>query len=365
MKIVFCEIFSTTHLDPLKLKIEALSEVRGCQITVIGLQQFEREICDLPVTFLACKERNLATAVKQIKEISPEIVFFTTFIPNLSIIFNLFKLRKYKLLVSIQNAALWFGNTESKEIRYIVKKLLCSYSKRFFSSYFVGLKEMKTYIAEVSNNKYKVNVTPFSLPSYSKNNSGNDKIIVVVPGIYSTKRRDYFGLLEYISSNPSMFNKKAGNFRIIFLGAPSTTDGGQKIFDKMKELDRIGYDVSYFDRFVTESVFVDHMRRANVILSPVNVTGHQHEIYGKTKDTGAFWDMFKFDTVGFVPKGLIIPEFARHLAQSYTRYECAFELMNGGELNRCNTMTDDEISFMHIEYRQTLMKQITEVLEND
>lgn len=365
MKIVFCEIFSTTHLDPLKLKIGALSDVGGCQITVIGLQQFEREFSDLPVTFLACEERNLSTAVKQIQEISPEIVFFTTFIPSFSIILNLFKLRKYKLLASIQNAALWFGYTESKEIKYIVKKLLCNYSKHFFSRYFVGLKEMQTYITEVSNNKYKVNVTPFSLPSYCKNTVGNDKITVVVPGIYSTKRRDYFGLLEFIRSNPSMFNTSVGNFRIIFLGAPSITVDGQKICDKMIELERMGYDVSYFDRFVTKSVFVDHMRGANFILSPVNVTGHQHEIYGKTKDTGAFWDMLKFDTVGYVPKGLIIPEFARHLAQSYTSYECAFELMNGRELHRCNTMTDDEISFIYIEYRQTLIEQITEVLEND
>jgi hypothetical protein len=365
MKIVFCEIFSATHLDPLKLKIRALTEVGGWEIIVIGLQQFENEFNNLPVKFLLCKERDLSSAVKQIRKLSPEVVFFTTFIPNFNIIINLFKLRKYKLLISIQNASLWFGSTESKNVRYIVKKLLCNYAKQFFSCYFVGLKEMQSYVIDVSNNKYKVNVTPFSLPSYSNNPVDNNKITVVVPGIYSSKRRDYFGLLKFIGNNPDMFNTDVGNFKMIFLGAPTTSDDGQKIFGMMVELKRMGYDISYFDRFVTKSVFVDNMRCAHFILSPVNVTGHQHEIYGKTKDTGAFWDMLKYDTMGYVPKGLIIPDLARHLAQNYASYECAFELMNVGAIRKRNIMTDDEISLMHLEYRQTLKEQITEVLKND
>ena len=150
---------------------------------------------------------------------------------------------------------------------------------------------------------------------------------IVVPGIYASKRRDYFGLLSYLKDNWSTLRERYGEFEIELLGRPDSSDDGERILKAIKCAQDSGVALKFHQVYVEESYVNMAVEESIGILSPINKIREDGEIYGITKDTGAFWDMLKYGKQGVVPSTLAIPSFADQFARSFVDYQEAFELL--------------------------------------
>ena len=154
-------------------------------------------------------------------------------------------------------------------------------------------------------------------------------INVVIPGIYSTKRRNYqevFDVLERLST------QEAIKIRLELLGAPKSKEqdieGGLTILNATRKLQLKGYNVISYDVFLSRDDFNRRINSADLILSPININGVEGETYGLSKDTGTFSDIVDASIPGLVPTGLRTPEKLSSSILYFETFEEIFEIIS-------------------------------------
>lgn len=121
----------------------------------------------------------------------------------------------------------------------------------------------------------------------------NEKLIVVIPGGVSQKRRDYQHVLEVIQKTG-----KTKNLEFVFLGKAKRSE--------LEAIERISsqFNITYFKERVSQEDFEVWMKKADVLWCPIQQQTEffsQNEVYGKTKMTGNIGDAIKFGKIAIFP----------------------------------------------------------------
>ncbi|AZA60697.1 hypothetical protein [Chryseobacterium indoltheticum] len=121
----------------------------------------------------------------------------------------------------------------------------------------------------------------------------NEKLIVVIPGGVSQKRRDYQHVLEVIQKT-----KGAENIEFVLLGKTKgeELDAIKKVSDQ--------FTIKHFTERVSQEDFEVWMKKADVLWCPIQQQTEffsQNEVYGKTKMTGNIGDAIKFGKIAVFP----------------------------------------------------------------
>ncbi len=121
----------------------------------------------------------------------------------------------------------------------------------------------------------------------------NEKLIVVIPGGVSQKRRDYQHVLDVIQKTG-----KTKNLEFVFLGKAKGIE--------LEAIERISsqFNITYFKERVSQEDFEMWMKKADVLWCPIQQQTEffsQNEVYGKTKMTGNIGDAIKFGKIAVFP----------------------------------------------------------------
>lgn len=166
----------------------------------------------------------------------------------------------------------------------------------------------------LSSEKYK-----FLPLFYTENDEkqSEQRLIVVVPGGVSQKRRDYKRVFSKIKDIENTFKErgiKEKSIEFVFLGKAKGTEL-KEITDLDRSLQHI--TLRYFPERVSSEDFETWMRKADVLWCPIQQKTEffsQKEIYGQTKMTGNLGDAIKFGKLAIFPRNypskldFIIPE---------------------------------------------------------
>lgn len=331
MRVGIIEIFSRTHIDPVDAKVSCLLH-SGHSVVVVALDEvidfIEYEHCqnESPVSTVRVPFGKLNEALKAMYAESVDVFIFTTVLPSVSALCLTRIPRRYGVIVCVQNAELWFGSFRLGPIKEVLKRAIIAVIKRRVKIYAVGLTETQEYFFGAAGLRdVTLGTTPFSVPRQKKRltqcNSKNQS--VVIPGLYTQDRRDYVGLIDYMLANKSDLN----NFKhvsFVFAGAPSSARSGALILSKLTELAAAGYSIKFHHSFIDQREYDSYLEQCCCILSPTQNAPQSREKYGVTKDTGAFWAMYKYQVSGFVPSQISVPEFAGPLTRVYESYDDLF-----------------------------------------
>lgn len=220
--------------------------------------------------------------------------------------FNLYKtiVGKFKTAIIVHNlnftkASKWqlFKSIFKKDFKYRLKLLLKEslleaptvYQQ---SSYLFGIDEQMS-----KNNNLKF--LPVYFNQFNSSESESDTIKIVIPGIVSQSRRDYYSFFERLKQ----FRDLGIDYEIILLGKASGKElkNIKSILDKIPQFIKI----QYFENKISQKEFDDYMMKADVLYCPIqNKTEFFSipEIYGKTKISGNIGDAIKYAKPAIFPE---------------------------------------------------------------
>jgi hypothetical protein len=187
--------------------------------------------------------------------------------------------------------------------------------------------EYPLFIDYIKNAK-NYNKPTYFLPNkyyYEKSSDNkNKKIIFVIPGMISEKRRDYETILIAFEKIPKILLK---GLKLILLGRP-IENYGLNIINRAKKLSQIGLETIWYDEYIPNSIFNDSLVEADILLAPINFnysSGVIKEKYTYTKGTGTFADMLSFSIPTIVPNYYNIAE---EFKDCFITYKSADDLRN-------------------------------------
>jgi len=162
--------------------------------------------------------------------------------------------------------------------------------------------------------KKPVFVFPYSIYEPHTHNLTNE-ISFAIPGSIDIARRDYHFMLDCFEE----LHREKKKFKIFLLGSPMY-DYGKIIIERVKVLKQNGLDIEYFEKLVEQSVFDELMARSTFILSPLQPV-IRDEYYGRSKETGCFFDMIRYSKPGIVPEYVPSPQKIHSSVLSYSNKE--------------------------------------------
>jgi hypothetical protein len=199
-------------------------------------------------------------------------------------------------LLWVHNTNNWFDSrySLSKAVRgnlalYLKNRVLRNFDQFLFESN--SLKEHAS--VQLSTDRPCHTFVPlYYSPSKIDALDGDSPLSLVTPGIIAPFRRDYDLLLDtFEDTSPDEA------IRLTLLGSPKG-EYGERIQKRCAELSSDGYDIHWFDGWVSHEAFHNRMREADAIVSPI-ATEYDNkrwetESYGTTKCTGNVHDALRF-----------------------------------------------------------------------
>lgn len=146
----------------------------------------------------------------------------------------------------------------------------------------------------------EIQIIPFNVfnKNLLDNSSENKKLRICIPGILSQERRDYFGFIKLLRSEP----KLKYLVEIDFLGGYYSYEQGPRIFAEAEQLKKEGFKVhTYNERFIPSGRYDEELSKADVILGNMHVKINKNNIYGKSKETGIVFLMIRNAKPGILP----------------------------------------------------------------
>jgi hypothetical protein len=146
--------------------------------------------------------------------------------------------------------------------------------------------------------KNKIIMIPFSIYEYENNISNNSvngsekKIKICIPGKVNEKIKDYELLFDVLKDKK---NYLIENIELYLLGKcelPTKT----KI--KLKNLIELGYNIKYYEYYVSEEEFTEKISRCDIILGNINT---KKIPYGINAETGIIYNMIRYAKPGILP----------------------------------------------------------------
>jgi hypothetical protein len=188
--------------------------------------------------------------------------------------------KKCKLTLCIHNANAWQGITSGPILKRLIKKFCRSFIlKRIDTLVFCSQSVLDSFTALPKLNKI---VIPFQLsPGKLENHHGISvkKVVVVYPGMISTKRKNYFDIIN-------AFKELNDQYELHLLGKPVLAEGGAEILALCKGESNI---TTYHD-FIPVNTFDEIMNSCDFIITDLGNGQFERydytEQYGRTKDSG-------------------------------------------------------------------------------
>ncbi|QDX40825.1 glycosyltransferase family 4 protein [Salarchaeum sp. JOR-1] len=143
----------------------------------------------------------------------------------------------------------------------------------------------------------------------------HSEIVITVPGMIDRTRRNYNLLLEAITKLPQAH---AASIEVVLLGTPQGKYG-EKILRRAEELKEVG-KVTYFRDWIPEAAFEHHLRRSDILVSPLRQTRQVNgfvEEYGLSKGSGAISDAIRQSTPLLLPEWFKVPERVEPAIQTF------------------------------------------------
>lgn len=235
-----------------------------------------------------------------------------------------------KMILTIHTANAWFSKKPQIDIRKVFRTVDTNLST-FFGRFFIlpkfdAINVIYIPIKDFIMTKTDYNKPVFTLPfGFHDENSvtelvkkDDNKLVFVVPGQIEEHRRDYDIVLDAFEKNFRKHNKK---LRLILLGYPVGLYGN-RIIKKCKNFNEKGYDLLYYDSFVSEEEYNTIMKNVDFLILPIKILsqgiGVTKEYYGITKGSAAVFESIQY------AKPVIIPnEFnlIKDLESSTIRYK--------------------------------------------
>ena len=325
MKVGILEIGSETHYSPVILRARLFCDNPKNTVTIFVLKKMIPSLkslsCYSNVNIVSLgTDDSLYRFLKSIeKNFRFDLFFITTLLVGLiPLWFFRPALTGAKLVLNIHSANKWFGLRKNfSGVKSAFATMIMWIWKKRANYISVGLESMKTYLIKNNLCKLPVVVIPFTffegsekfIDSLIKSTNVKKKIRVVVPGVYSSKRRSY---MELLSSLEKQGVQRMKDIEIELLGAPkiieSDVEHGLAIFQKAQALSNKGFQLVSHDRFVSREYFLQAIALADLIVSPINVEGHVGEKYGISKDSGVFSDIIESAKPACLPSRIRVPD---------------------------------------------------------
>lgn len=155
---------------------------------------------------------------------------------------------------------------------------------------------------ELSNyiDRKEIQIVPFNI--YDKTlldtSFQNKKLRICIPGRLSQARRDYFGFINLLHSEPKLKDL----IEIDFLGGYYSFEQGPEVFSKLEQLKKEGYKVYIQNEtFIPSKKYDEELSKADIILGNMHVKINNDNIYGKSKETGVVFLMIRNAKPGILP----------------------------------------------------------------
>ena len=216
--------------------------------------------------------------------------------------FSFFKIKTGKVMI-IHDCDSWFKPSLPKGLKNYLKYIFSRVVKNKFKVFAVAGSNMKRYLQQTLLQR-NVFLIPFR---YADFNADKDitpeyvpgKIIrICVPGTIS-KRRNYDKLLDNLCT-PVLKDKV-----LIDILGQAIGEYGSRIINRIKALNKSGFNVLYQEGFINNDSFDESVRKAHLILSDFETDYYtnngQKEVYGITKETGVAVLMLNKAKVGLMP----------------------------------------------------------------
>ncbi len=160
---------------------------------------------------------------------------------------------------------------------------------------------VKSKIKKVSSKN--VHFLPFEFSNKNVKKSREDNLIkIVIPGMVDSKRRDYNSLLNSIFDFLKQNNKC--KIRFIFLGR-IIKENESLIFEKIININNKYCDIiEFYEEYISSEKFNEKIISCDYILSnlksKIEKQGY-NEYYGKTKESGISYLLYKYSKPGIIP----------------------------------------------------------------
>ncbi|GAA4753289.1 glycosyltransferase [Flavisolibacter ginsenosidimutans] len=235
-----------------------------------------------------------------------------------------------KIILTLHNVNYWFTmarrlkvfkrprNDEHRAMLKIAQKV---------DAYLVISENQKDYLKYDIGVKKKVIVFPYFIfePQPQKVSvEKTNKLEIVIPGTLEYGRKDYEVAVEVFK----ILDKRL--FKLVLLGHIKD-EYGANILVECQKLQDEGLEVVWFSKYIQPDEFERVMTEADVVFAPIRVnTKHRGiaEVYGRTKATGAIFDLIRYSKPGVFPRSLHIPSEFQDSVVTYTTVNELKEVFN-------------------------------------
>jgi len=271
------------------------------------IEQDLKKIDIIPVVLPGDIADDLKITEKFIRENPVDLVIFTRYSANTNREHRLYKsfVKEHQVCSLIENYDRWFRKTPPIKFngyKIIRRSILLSwkYCRDIFddfSCYFISeihpnsQNPFKELIRQ-QNNKLILDF-PFKIMEQEYNpKTEYEKPIFVIPGSVSVERRDYKIVLD-VFSNKEIQEK---DWELILLGRPIERKG-RAIIRRAQKINKQfnNNKIKYFENYIPKEKFDKLMIESTHIIAPVNPKSYK---FGK--DTGAIYDILKYNKIGIV-----------------------------------------------------------------
>jgi hypothetical protein len=182
----------------------------------------------------------------------------------------------------------------------------------------VEYQPIKEHITDSFHYKKNIYVMPNLLYEGAAANIDHNRIRFVVPGVISNTRRDYYTIFNVFQELLPEYRER---IELYLLGA-ARGKYGCDVIERFRTLKEAGYPVFYYDgnEIIPENEFRSVLESSDVIISPLNPDFYAkgvHEIYSRTKGTGAISDAIRHAKPLFVPDGFKVVEAMKTSVLTY------------------------------------------------
>jgi len=238
---------------------------------------------------------------------------------------------KCKSILVTGRATDWFGSKYQlnlfKDIKYslihnathfMTKKVLPRYD-----AILVHTQTLKDYVLKYGYKK-NIFVLPFSIYEGNRDIKKTKKIKFIVTGSIAEHRRDYDSLLKAFEK---IWTSGYKNVCLTILGRP-IGEYGERIINWCRPMKEHGFDIQFYNEYISEEIYKDEIASANVIINPIKLGNYSYGGF-----TAGLVEAIRYAKPGVYPFGYVVPNKLLSSSLFYNKIE---ELPNLIEYNFIN-----------------------------
>lgn len=304
MKVVLVGLVSNHH--SMYLALLNRFEVQECPITFITTDKNKEVYKDLNSELIDFHFESGATAevLKQQKAFidSFEVLIIDELFDGFKDTWSL-QFKTKRKITFLHNVNRVFYPLKPKGMKAKVRRVLLNRYFSQFDEFVVVAPNVKDYLSTFVQ-KDKVFVVPFNSGFVEQKIKSKSEVILTVPGMVDSNRRDYKSVLNVFEAYLKRNQKSQIKLNLLGrLKEKHIKDHCDKINSQFEG------KVLYYEKFIPDEQFEEQLQASDFVLSNLEVfTTKQDslEIYGLTKESGIAFILFKYALPGIVPYNQVL-----------------------------------------------------------